>query len=102
MCVYIGDASPGAEAAQGHCPLLGGTLVQLNTHPSHAPCTAGSPTPPLPPPPQAVRDDWYFQMYYDNLPVWGFIGKVEKIIPKQVRALSGLGRGLGGGVATCC
>jgi hypothetical protein len=25
---------------------------------------------------QAVRDDWYFQMYYDNLPVWGFIGKV--------------------------
>jgi hypothetical protein len=26
--------------------------------------------------PQAVRDDWYFQMYYDNLPVWGFIGKV--------------------------
>jgi hypothetical protein len=25
---------------------------------------------------QAVRDDWYFQMYYDDLPVWGFIGKV--------------------------
>jgi hypothetical protein len=25
---------------------------------------------------QAVRDDWYYQMYYDNLPVWGFIGKV--------------------------
>lgn len=21
-------------------------------------------------------DDWYFQMYYDDLPVWGFIGKV--------------------------
>jgi hypothetical protein len=32
--------------------------------------------------PQAVRDDWYYQMYYDNLPVWGFVGKVEKIIPK--------------------
>jgi hypothetical protein len=25
---------------------------------------------------QAVMDDWYFQMYYDDLPVWGFIGKV--------------------------
>lgn len=36
-------------------------------------------------PSQAVKDDWYFQMYYDNLPVWGFVGKVEKIIPKQVR-----------------
>eukprot|EP00882_Tetradesmus_deserticola_P008078 GHRQ01008508.1.p1 GENE.GHRQ01008508.1~~GHRQ01008508.1.p1 ORF type:complete len:612 (+),score=239.25 GHRQ01008508.1:279-2114(+) len=31
---------------------------------------------------RAVMDDWYFQMYYDDLPVWGFIGKVEKIIPK--------------------
>lgn len=31
----------------------------------------------------AVRGDWYFQMYYDDLPVWGFVGKVEKIIPKQ-------------------
>jgi hypothetical protein len=30
--------------------------------------------------PQAVEDDWYFQMYYDDLPVWGFIGKMEKII----------------------
>ena len=29
---------------------------------------------------QAVKDDWYFQMYYDDLPVWGFIGKMEKII----------------------
>jgi len=36
-----------------------------------------------------VRDDWYFQMYYDNLPVWGFVGKVEKIIPKTVRMGSG-------------
>jgi hypothetical protein len=32
---------------------------------------------------QAVKDDWYFQMYYDDLPVWGFIGKVEKIIQKS-------------------
>ncbi|KIY94368.1 Putative phagocytic receptor 1b [Monoraphidium neglectum] len=31
----------------------------------------------------AVRDDWYFQMYFDDLPVWGFVGKVEKIIPNQ-------------------
>ncbi len=30
-------------------------------------------------PPQAVREDWYFQMYYDDLPVWGFIGKMEKL-----------------------
>ena len=29
---------------------------------------------------QAVKEDWYFQMYYDDLPVWGFIGKMEKII----------------------
>lgn len=28
---------------------------------------------------QAVQDDWYFQMYYDDLPVWGFIGKMEKL-----------------------
>ncbi|KAL2344199.1 hypothetical protein Fmac_005484 [Flemingia macrophylla] len=26
----------------------------------------------------AVRKDYYFQMYYDDLPIWGFIGKVEK------------------------
>ncbi|KAK9806376.1 hypothetical protein WJX72_012132 [[Myrmecia] bisecta] len=27
---------------------------------------------------KAVKEDYYFQMIYDNLPVWGFIGKVEK------------------------
>lgn len=27
---------------------------------------------------QAIREDYYFQMYYDNLPIWGFIGKLEK------------------------
>mmetsp|Transcript_12122 Transcript_12122/g.21462 ORF Transcript_12122/g.21462 Transcript_12122/m.21462 type:complete len:587 (-) Transcript_12122:544-2304(-) len=27
----------------------------------------------------AVRQDFYFQMYYDDLPVWGFIGKMEKV-----------------------
>ncbi|KAG2488875.1 hypothetical protein HYH03_012670 [Edaphochlamys debaryana] len=25
-----------------------------------------------------VKQDYYFQMFYDDLPVWGFIGKVEK------------------------
>ncbi|KAL0797809.1 hypothetical protein Bca101_052983 [Brassica carinata] len=27
---------------------------------------------------QAVEKDYYFQMYYDDLPIWGFIGKVDK------------------------
>ncbi|XP_068634074.1 transmembrane 9 superfamily member 3-like [Aristolochia californica] len=26
----------------------------------------------------AVSKDYYFQMYYDDLPFWGFIGKVDK------------------------
>lgn len=26
----------------------------------------------------AVIKDYYFQMYYDDLPIWGFIGKMEK------------------------
>ncbi|XP_051140217.1 transmembrane 9 superfamily member 3-like [Andrographis paniculata] len=26
----------------------------------------------------AVAKDYYFQMYYDDLPLWGFLGKVEK------------------------
>ncbi|KAK4749087.1 hypothetical protein SAY87_026536 [Trapa incisa] len=26
----------------------------------------------------AVAMDYYFQMYYDDLPIWGFIGKVDK------------------------
>lgn len=26
----------------------------------------------------AIRNDFYFQMYYDDLPLWGFIGKVEE------------------------
>jgi hypothetical protein len=29
---------------------------------------------------QAIQDDWYFQMYYDLLPIWGFIGTVKKIL----------------------
>ncbi|XP_047330739.1 transmembrane 9 superfamily member 3-like [Impatiens glandulifera] len=26
----------------------------------------------------AVLKDYYFQMYYDDLPIWGFIGKVDR------------------------
>ncbi|KAG6516170.1 hypothetical protein ZIOFF_026619 [Zingiber officinale] len=26
----------------------------------------------------AVTKDYYFQMYYDDLPIWGFVGKVDK------------------------
>ncbi|PSR91018.1 Transmembrane 9 superfamily member 3 like, partial [Actinidia chinensis var. chinensis] len=26
----------------------------------------------------AVSEDYYFQMYYDDLPIWGFLGKVDK------------------------
>lgn len=26
---------------------------------------------------KAVKEDYYFQMYYDDLPIWGFIGKVK-------------------------
>eukprot|EP01024_Parvocaulis_polyphysoides_P054899 TRINITY_DN5570_c0_g1_i4.p1 TRINITY_DN5570_c0_g1~~TRINITY_DN5570_c0_g1_i4.p1 ORF type:complete len:602 (+),score=51.23 TRINITY_DN5570_c0_g1_i4:165-1970(+) len=29
---------------------------------------------------RAVKEDWYFQMFYDDLPLWGFIGKVEKTL----------------------
>eukprot|EP00798_Chlamydomonas_sp_ICE-L_P021840 gene21840-28870_t len=34
---------------------------------------------------QAVREDYYFQMYYDDLPVWGFLGKLEKLVKTGVR-----------------
>ncbi|GAQ91025.1 transmembrane 9 superfamily [Klebsormidium nitens] len=27
---------------------------------------------------QAISDDFYFQMFYDDLPIWGFIGKIAK------------------------
>ncbi|XP_004297804.1 PREDICTED: transmembrane 9 superfamily member 1-like [Fragaria vesca subsp. vesca] len=27
---------------------------------------------------KAVEKDYYFQMYYDDLPIWGFLGKVDK------------------------
>ncbi|KAK3255051.1 Transmembrane 9 super member 2 [Cymbomonas tetramitiformis] len=29
---------------------------------------------------KAVKEDYYFQHIYDDLPIWGFIGKVEKIL----------------------
>jgi hypothetical protein len=40
--------------------------------------------------PQAVMDDWYFQMYYDDLPVWGFIGKVRSSSNGSSRAATGV------------
>ncbi|KAL8157678.1 hypothetical protein AgCh_002399 [Apium graveolens] len=36
----------------------------------------------------AVDKDYYFQMYYDDLPIWGFIGKVDregKVVPSDHR-----------------
>ncbi|CAL0329857.1 unnamed protein product [Lupinus luteus] len=27
---------------------------------------------------EAVKKDYYFQMYYDDLPIWGFIGTMDK------------------------
>ena len=29
---------------------------------------------------RVVKNDYYFQMLFDDLPIWGFIGKVEKIM----------------------
>eukprot|EP00873_Tetraselmis_striata_P026587 jgi/Tetstr1/446851/TSEL_034329.t1 len=38
---------------------------------------------------RAVQQDYYFQMYFDDLPLWGFVGKVEKILragaPEEIR-----------------
>lgn len=28
---------------------------------------------------QAIMDDYYFQFFYDDLPVWGYVGKMEKV-----------------------
>jgi hypothetical protein len=28
----------------------------------------------------AIKKDYYFQMFYDDLPIWGFIGKLEKLM----------------------
>ncbi len=28
---------------------------------------------------QALEQDYYFNMFYDDLPIWGFIGKLEKV-----------------------
>ena len=27
-----------------------------------------------------MREDYYFQMVYDDLPFWGFIGRLEKLL----------------------
>ncbi|KAE8654998.1 P-loop containing nucleoside triphosphate hydrolases superfamily protein isoform 1 [Hibiscus syriacus] len=38
----------------------------------------------------AVSEDYYFQMYYDDLPVWGFFGKISaRTDPKAVINLNG-------------
>ncbi|GMH35994.1 hypothetical protein BSKO_03862 [Bryopsis sp. KO-2023] len=29
---------------------------------------------------KAVQDEWYYQMFYDDLPIWGFIGKIDKVL----------------------
>eukprot|EP00741_Cyanophora_paradoxa_P014285 tig00020780_g13777.t1 len=29
---------------------------------------------------EAIEQDYYFELYYDDLPVWGFIGEIEKRI----------------------
>ena len=28
---------------------------------------------------QAISEEWYYQMYYDMLPMWAFIGHLEKV-----------------------
>jgi hypothetical protein len=33
----------------------------------------------------AVKADYYFQMFYDDLPVWGFIGKVESVVQQGIQ-----------------
>ena len=38
-------------------------------------------SPPSPPPVPVAP----LQMYYDDLPVWGFIGKVEKVVKTGTR-----------------
>ncbi|CAK0754796.1 Transmembrane 9 super member 4 [Coccomyxa viridis] len=35
---------------------------------------------------KAVKKDYYFQMFYDDLPIWGFIGKVEKIMSQSTKS----------------
>jgi hypothetical protein len=50
---------------------------------------------------KAVEGDYYFQMFLDDdLPVWGFIGKVERVPPKRAVSAAlregGAGAGKGG------
>ncbi|KAJ7964428.1 Transmembrane 9 superfamily member [Quillaja saponaria] len=33
----------------------------------------------------AVSKDYYFQMYYDDLPIWGFLGKFDSEGPSEVK-----------------
>ena len=27
----------------------------------------------------AIKRDYYFQMYYDDLPIWGFLGRIDRL-----------------------
>lgn len=29
---------------------------------------------------QAISNEWYYQMFYDDLPFWSFVGKMEKFV----------------------
>ena len=59
-CLYI-SVPAGLHCYDGHA-------CNVNRVPRHWCCV------------QAVSDDFYFQMYYDNLPIWGFIGKSGPLI----------------------
>ena len=43
-------------------------------------------TPPCSRPLQAILKDYYFQFFYDDLPIWGYVGKIEKGAPPPARA----------------
>jgi hypothetical protein len=77
-------ACPHSEATQpGRC-----TCTPIFTRHTHADSPARtSPTAyPRMNPRDAVEEDYYFQMYVDDLPIWGFIGKVERLPPAAAGA----------------
>lgn len=77
-CAATCMAQCSARGCHGLAPAPGLLLPALPSHllPSSSDTIRAAASAPE----QAVEDDWYFQMYYDDLPVWGFIGKMEKII----------------------
>lgn len=49
---------------------------------------------------KAILKDYYFQFFYDDLPIWGYVGKAEAIPGERGRrgaGRRGAGRGAGGG-----